>query len=58
MCVPAATAVDLRAEHCSALVKLTANLSELFAAHVTWTEYVGMLRVYKQYDFQFVSVET
>jgi hypothetical protein len=52
---PSADAVD---SHCSGLIKLTADKSELFAAQVSWTEFVDMLRVYKRYDLQFTSYET
>jgi len=44
-------------QHCSGLVKLTADYSELFVGQDTWTEYVDMLRVYKQYTFPLASVE-
>lgn len=45
-------------QHCSGLVKLTANKSELFVSQVSWSEYVSMLRVYKQYNLPFASVES
>ena len=45
-------------QHCSGLVKLTADKSELFVSQVSWSEYVSMLRVYKKYSFAFASVET
>lgn len=39
-----------RAVSCSALVKMTDDLSEVFAGHTTWTNYQNMLRIYKNYD--------
>ena len=45
-----------RSTHCSALVKVTADLSELFTAHNTWTSYFMMLRVSKSYDLPFDGV--
>eukprot|EP00698_Gefionella_okellyi_P022872 TRINITY_DN7660_c0_g1_i1.p1 TRINITY_DN7660_c0_g1~~TRINITY_DN7660_c0_g1_i1.p1 ORF type:complete len:530 (+),score=102.91 TRINITY_DN7660_c0_g1_i1:49-1638(+) len=38
-------------QHCSALVKTTADFSELYFSHNTWGSYQTMLRVYKSYDF-------
>lgn len=38
---------------CSALIKLLPNNKELFISHVTWNSYIGMLRVFKLYDFPF-----
>jgi len=48
----AASFVD-RTTHCSALVKVTADYSELFTAHNTWTGFFTMLRVAKLYDLPF-----
>eukprot|EP00930_Biecheleria_cincta_P101505 TRINITY_DN93154_c0_g1_i1.p1 TRINITY_DN93154_c0_g1~~TRINITY_DN93154_c0_g1_i1.p1 ORF type:complete len:573 (+),score=69.68 TRINITY_DN93154_c0_g1_i1:82-1800(+) len=39
-----------RETHCSAIVKLSADFSELWTAHNTWTQYFTMLRVAKLYD--------
>ncbi|CAG4956869.1 unnamed protein product [Colias eurytheme] len=36
-------------EHCSGLVKLLPDLSDLFTSHVTWNSYQSMLRVQKMY---------
>jgi hypothetical protein len=33
--------------HCSAMIKVTADLSELFSSHNTWCGYNGMLRLFK-----------
>jgi hypothetical protein len=39
--------------HCSVLVKVTNDLSNLFLGHVTWEDFVEMLRIYKVYDLDF-----
>ncbi|XP_038207015.1 putative phospholipase B-like 2 [Zerene cesonia] len=36
-------------EHCSGLVKLLPDLSDLFTSHVTWNSYQSMLRIQKMY---------
>lgn len=36
---------------CSALVKLAADLSDIFVGHSTWDSYTAMLRIYKHYSF-------
>ena len=41
----------LEGEHCSVLVKPSANGEKLLAGHVTWSSLNTMLRVYKTYDF-------
>jgi len=41
----------LTSTHCSALVKLTANFSELYVGHNMWWGYYTMLAVVKQYTF-------
>eukprot|EP00762_Andalucia_godoyi_P006285 ANDGO_05921.mRNA.1 Phospholipase B-like protein E len=41
---------------CSAIVKLTADFSELYTAHTTWGSYSVMLRTFKQYNFAFNGV--
>lgn len=38
--------------HCSGLIRVTGNLTELFAAHSAWFTYGAMLRIYKHYDFR------
>lgn len=35
--------------HCSALVKVTGNYSDLFVGHSSWFTYSSMLRIYKRY---------
>lgn len=37
--------------HCSSIVKLLPDGSELYAAHNTWFEYYHLLRVWKRYEF-------
>ena len=39
--------------HCSGLVKMTANMSEIFVGHTSWFEYASMLRIWKDYSFGF-----
>jgi len=41
--------------HCSVLVKLTGDMSELFMAHSSWTSYSSMNRIFKHYNFQLTS---
>jgi hypothetical protein len=38
-----------RRDHCSALVKVTNDFSELFSSHTTWEGYAYLLRLYKLY---------
>lgn len=37
--------------HCSALVKLVPDGSDLFAGHNMWWSYYAMLRIFKRYEF-------
>merc|ERR1719272_1188199 len=37
--------------HCSALVKLVPDGSELFVGHNMWWSYFAMLRTFKRYEF-------
>lgn len=39
--------------HCSAIVRVTPNNSELFTSHNTWTGFYTMLRTVKEYDLPF-----
>lgn len=36
---------------CSALVKVAADLSDIYMGHATWDSYTAMLRIYKHYTF-------
>ena len=37
--------------HCSALIKVNADLTELYMAHVAWFEYSTTIRIHKHYSF-------
>lgn len=39
--------------HCSAMIKVSADLRELFASHNTWCSYAAMLRLFKTYTLPF-----
>ena len=41
---------ELKELHCSAIFKVTPTLDEIYASHVTWSEYNDMLRFVKTYD--------
>ncbi|EGC39069.1 hypothetical protein DICPUDRAFT_148187 [Dictyostelium purpureum] len=41
--------------HCTTLIKLTANNSELYVAHTTWSEYADMIRIYKRINIPVAS---
>lgn len=42
---------------CSALVKLAADLSDIFVGHSTWDSYTAMLRIYKHYSFDLQELQ-
>ncbi|EGC40035.1 hypothetical protein DICPUDRAFT_96364 [Dictyostelium purpureum] len=42
-----------KTDHCSGLIKLTDDLTELYSAHTSWSSYVNMLRIFKSYNFKF-----
>jgi len=42
--------------HCSALIKVTPDLSELYMGHTTWSTFDTMLRTYKVYSFPLSNV--
>eukprot|EP01113_Clastostelium_recurvatum_P013539 TRINITY_DN1719_c0_g1_i2.p1 TRINITY_DN1719_c0_g1~~TRINITY_DN1719_c0_g1_i2.p1 ORF type:complete len:584 (+),score=142.12 TRINITY_DN1719_c0_g1_i2:60-1754(+) len=37
--------------HCSALIKVTPDYSDLFSGHTTWTSFYEMVRILKSYNF-------
>jgi len=37
--------------HCSSLIKVAADLSDVWFGHNTWTNYSSMLRIFKEYRF-------
>jgi hypothetical protein len=39
--------------HCSALIKVTGDFSDLFQAHSSWFEYADTNRIFKSYHFAF-----
>eukprot|EP01133_Synstelium_polycarpum_P006702 gene6702-7795_t len=41
--------------HCSGLVKLTDDLSDLYTGHTTWSSFYEMVRLFKVYTFAFSS---
>jgi len=44
--------------HCSAYVRVTPDLQELYAGHTTWADYYNMVRVFKHYDFPLRAAQT
>lgn len=44
--------------HCSALIQVTGDLSQLLFAHSSWFVYASMLRTYKHYSFAHRSMFT
>jgi hypothetical protein len=44
--------------HCSAMIKVSADLTELYAAHNTWTGYSDMLRIFKTIHLPFKTQES
>jgi len=38
--------------HCSALIRVNGDLSDLWAAHSSWFTYGSTNRIYKHYNFQ------
>jgi len=42
---------------CSALVKIAADLSDIYMGHSTWDSYTAMLRIYKHYSFNLTELQ-
>ena len=40
-------------DHCSALLKMTADGKEIFISHLSWTTFESMTRIWKMYDFDY-----
>ncbi|KYQ90898.1 phospholipase B-like protein [Tieghemostelium lacteum] len=40
-------------QHCTSMVKLTDDLSEIYAAHTTFDDYYMSIRIFKSYNFEF-----
>eukprot|EP01121_Diplochlamys_sp_Union-15-3_P017329 TRINITY_DN607_c0_g1_i1.p1 TRINITY_DN607_c0_g1~~TRINITY_DN607_c0_g1_i1.p1 ORF type:complete len:533 (-),score=75.69 TRINITY_DN607_c0_g1_i1:57-1655(-) len=43
---------------CSALIKLTADFTELYTGHTTWSGFEFMLRIFKSYNFALQSTSS
>lgn len=41
--------------HCSALFRVTPDLTDMLAAHTTWSDYIWMLRIFKTYTLRLSS---
>lgn len=55
MTVEDAVAFDLQHSHCSCIVKLLADQSELYSSHNMWWSYYAMTKMAKTYTFPAVS---
>jgi len=40
-----------RTGHCSALIKMTDDMNDIYVGHSSWFVYSAMLRIYKTYKF-------
>jgi hypothetical protein len=47
----------IKRTHCSALIKVADDLSDIYFGHATWSTYNMMLRIYKTYTFNFKGVK-
>jgi hypothetical protein len=43
--------------HCSALIRLAPDGSDMFSTHTTWTAYATMLRIYKYYGMNLLGTQ-
>eukprot|EP01062_Namystynia_karyoxenos_P021923 TRINITY_DN18365_c0_g1_i1.p2 TRINITY_DN18365_c0_g1~~TRINITY_DN18365_c0_g1_i1.p2 ORF type:complete len:569 (+),score=213.54 TRINITY_DN18365_c0_g1_i1:81-1709(+) len=43
--------------HCSALIRVTGNFSDLFMGHSSWYHYAATNRIYKHYNFRYAAAE-
>lgn len=43
--------------HCSSLVRVTADLSEMYASHNTWTRYSESIRIFRSYKLPYASLD-
>ena len=41
--------------HCSAIIKLSNDMKEIYAGHDSWFYYNMMLRIFKRYIFDFTN---
>ncbi|KAL0484729.1 hypothetical protein AKO1_011640 [Acrasis kona] len=39
--------------HCSAIIKVTPDLSDIYFGHTSWFTYASMTRIWKKYDFKY-----
>jgi len=45
----------VKSDSCSALIKLLPSNQDIYVSHVTWGEYIVMLRIYKLYDLPYAT---
>lgn len=42
--------------HCSSLIKLAPDFSDIYFGHNTWTTYTSMIRIFKEYRYEFSKI--
>lgn len=42
--------------HCSSLIKLAPDFSDIYFGHNTWTTYTSMIRIFKEYKYEFSKI--
>jgi hypothetical protein len=52
------TKPSIQNTHCSAFIRVTPDLQELYSGHTTWADYYNMVRVFKNYDFPLRAPQT